>query len=130
MRVQYTQPKAVPANAKLLLDGYDASGATRGFTLRSDVGDFTTVTLDLVVLHGADLDLQGQVLIPAPVAALLVEFGWTPPPGAEERGGAIRLVRKGVPELDLLTLAEGKRCNCQGEWHGGEHTSDCPIMVG
>lgn len=102
MRFGWKQEGAHPGHGKVTLDGYDASNATRGFTVRSSVNDVTTVELDLVVLHGADLDTDAMVLIPAPVAALLVEFGWTPPEGAEVKGGAMRLERREVREPDLL----------------------------
>jgi hypothetical protein len=106
MRFQYTQKGAHPRLGKVTLDGYDASGALSGFTVRSTVHGITTVTLDAVVLHGADLDLEGEVLIPAPVAALLTQFGWTPPDGAAVRGGAMRLVRVLAREPDLLSVME------------------------
>lgn len=105
MRFQYTQKGAHPRLGKVTLDGYDASGALSGFTVRSTVHGITTVTLDAVVLHGADLDLEGEVLIPAPMVALLTQFGWTPPEGAEVRGGAMRLERVPTREPDLLDMA-------------------------
>ena len=93
MRFQYMQEGPNPSRGKVLLDGYDASSAVHAFTARFDVRDIiTTVSLDVVVLHGAGLDLDGDVLIPAPVVALLVQFGWTPPEGAEVKGGDMRLV--------------------------------------
>ena len=106
MRFQYTQKGAHPRLGKVTLDGYDASGALSGFTVRSTVHGITTVTLDAVVLHGADLDLEGEVLIPAPMVALLTQFGWTPPEGGEVRGGAMRLERVPTKEPDLLSVME------------------------
>lgn len=105
MRFQFIQEGNSPAlKGKVMLDGYDASSAVSGFTVRADVRDVTTVTLDVVVLHGADLDTDAMVLIPAPVVALLTQFGWTPPDGAEVRGGAMRLERQPIKEPDLLDV--------------------------
>lgn len=105
MRFRFVQEGASPAlKGKVLLDEYDASTAVRAFTVRADVRELTTVELDLVVMHGADMDTDAMVLIPSPVVALLTEFGWTPPDGAEVRGGAMRLERKAVREPDLLDM--------------------------
>lgn len=105
MRFGWKQEGAHPWSGKVTLDGYDASSATRGFTVRSSVSDLTTVELDLVVLHGADLDTEAMVLIPAAVATLLVEFGWTPPEGAEVRGGAMRLERQPTRPTEAQLVA-------------------------
>lgn len=108
MRFQFNQEGSAGFTGKVLLDGYDASSAVSGFTVRADVRDATTVKLDVVVLHGAELNLDAEILIPAPVAALLVEFGWTPPEGAEVRGGAMRLVRKEEPQPTLMDELPGE----------------------
>jgi hypothetical protein len=115
VRFQYTQEGAIPSKAKVKLDGYDATSAVSGFTLRADVREFTTVSLDVVVLHGAELDLDGEVLIPAPVAALLTQFGWTPPDGAEVRGGAMRLTRVPTKEPDLLDAMDARDVTTYGD---------------
>lgn len=97
---------------KILLDGYDASSALQGFTYRSDVyGRPDTVELDLVVLHEATVEVEAVVLVPAAVVELLTRFGWTPPEGAQVRGGAMRLTSPSEPRptlLDQLPREEGK----------------------
>lgn len=118
MRFQFRQEGARPGHGKVLLDGYDASGGVQGFYVRSSVRDITTVELDLVILHGADLDTDAMVLIPAPVVALLTEFGWTPPDGAEVRGGAMRLERQARKEPDLLDLVDGVDTTTYGDATG------------
>lgn len=119
MRFQWKQESAHPWRGKLLLDGYDASGGVRGFHVKSSVEDITTVELDLVVLHGADPDTEAMVLIPGPVVEVLTRFGWTPPPGAEVRGGAMCLERIQEREPDPLDMVDtttygstAQACSC------------------
>jgi hypothetical protein len=126
MRFQFIQESAGPAfNGKVMLDGYDASSAVSGFTVKADVRDLTTVSLDVVVVHGAELDMDGEILIPAPVVALLTRFGWTAPEGAEVRGGAMRLQRQETKEPDLLDMVAGQcvdaTCDCHSGGEGATH---------
>lgn len=122
MRFQFIQVGSRPGQGKVLLDGFDASSAIQGFTVKSSVRDVTTVTLDAVVLHGADLDMDGEVLIPAPMVALLTQFGWTPPDGAEVRGGAMRLMRVPTKEPEPTLLDE--LCVCDQDADAPE---SCPV---
>lgn len=114
MRFRWKQEGPRPWSGRITLDDYDASSATQGFTVKSSVGDISTVTLDIAVLHGMELDLEAVVLIPASTVDLLVAHGWTPPEGAEVRAGAMSLGASKPKEPDLLDALEMK-CSCAAD---------------
>ena len=66
----------------ITLDGHDVSTGVRGVTFRSEVGNLTEVTLDMVVRQGARASGEAQVIIPDDTAKALRVLGWTPPVGA------------------------------------------------
>ena len=66
----------------ITLDGHDVSAGVRGVTFRSEVGNLTEVTLDMVVRQRARASGEAQVIIPDDTARALHVLGWTSPDGA------------------------------------------------
>lgn len=64
----------------ITVDGHDLSNATRGISLRSEVGQMPEILLDLVVIETTRIDAEEvEVTIPTATAEALVALGWTPP---------------------------------------------------
>ena len=64
--------------SRVEVDGQDVSALVRGVALASEVGQPTSVELDLrcVTVHVAG---EAQVEVDAPTRDLLLTLGWTPP---------------------------------------------------
>ena len=66
-------------NEHVEVNGVDVAPGCRGYTLRAEVGEMPTLTLDLPLLEGAEVDGDVQVLIPEATRQTLIALGWTPP---------------------------------------------------
>lgn len=81
---------AVPGKGgttSIIIDGADLTNACRALTLRSQVGHITTLTLDLLLLEGIEVDGETITVIPTATRDALIALGWTPPgeAGDEQR---------------------------------------------
>jgi hypothetical protein len=64
---------------EILVDGEPLRGVT-GFELRGNVGQTERLTVDLLMLQGAEVETEATVTIPDKTRDSLVRLGWTPPP--------------------------------------------------
>lgn len=67
------------ANGEVELDGQRISNMVRGFTLHGSVHEVTRLELDVVLLEGAEVDAEPNVVVPQVTHDLLVMLGWKPP---------------------------------------------------
>lgn len=70
---------AVFRRSTLELDGHDVADQCRGFTLKANVDEFTTLALDLATLGPTEYDGEAQVRVSPETEQLLISLGWTPP---------------------------------------------------
>lgn len=65
----------------IVLDGTDVSTGAAGITLHAKPGHVPTLTVDVVLLDGAGISAEADVVVPAETHDTLVALGWTPPGG-------------------------------------------------
>lgn len=65
--------------AEVVLDGNDWADHVGSLTLKADAHTRQTLTLEVPVWEGVEVDGDMTVQVPEATHNLLVELGWTPP---------------------------------------------------
>lgn len=76
------QIKTRQGHGEILVDGEPLHGVT-AFELRGNVGQPERLTVDLLMLHGGEVETDAVVTIPDKTRASLIRLGWTPPEDAD-----------------------------------------------
>lgn len=69
---------------RIEINGHDITTAVRRMTLAAEVGELTTLTLDLGATQGVVFDGEVNVHLAEAARNALLALGWTPPPGEPE----------------------------------------------
>jgi ABC-type multidrug transport system fused ATPase/permease subunit len=76
------QIKTSPGKGEILIDGELLRGVT-AFELRGSVGQPERLTVELLMLHGGEIETNAAVKIPDKTRDSLMRLGWTPPKDAD-----------------------------------------------
>lgn len=74
----------VSKDDRIEINGHDITTAVRRVTLAAEVGELTTLTLDLGATKGVVFDGKVNVHLDEAARYALLALGWTPPPGEPE----------------------------------------------
>lgn len=74
----HIQIKTSHGRGEIFVDGEKLRGVT-GFEVRGSVGEPERVTVELVMINGAEIETNATVEIPHKTRESLILLGWTPP---------------------------------------------------